>query len=172
MVAFVRNSSMKMTLILFQPISVVMIMVPMLLRQFRRLLQIRKIITNAPCVLQFAEQPSINNSEKRLVTRTPPTQLKKLQKLHRKKSNNWHMVSFIHNESEITTSKAKAQNPKQHFQDRSIFFNLKQQPPDHQISTKTLELYANSLKQLFLKLHLQKNIQQFILPMSVSSSIF
>ena len=33
---------------------------------------------------------SINNSEKRLVIRTPPTLLKKLLKLHKKKSNNWH----------------------------------------------------------------------------------
>ena len=31
---------------------------------------------------------SVNNSEKRLVTRAPPTYLKKLQKLHRKRSNN------------------------------------------------------------------------------------
>ena len=42
---------------------------------------------------------SINNSEKWLVTRILPTQLKRLVKLYRKKS----MVSFIHNESEITT---------------------------------------------------------------------
>ena len=28
---------------------------------------------------------------------------KKLQKVHRKRSNNWTMVSFIHNGSEITT---------------------------------------------------------------------
>ena len=46
---------------------------------------------------------SINNCEKRLVTRTPLTQIKKLQKLHRKRSNNWPKVSFIHNGSEITT---------------------------------------------------------------------
>ena len=39
---------------------------------------------------------SVNNSEKRLVTRTPPTELKKLQKLHQKRSNNWSMVSFIY----------------------------------------------------------------------------
>ena len=30
-------------------------------------------------------------------------QLKKLLKLYRKKSNNWSMVSFIHNGSEIAT---------------------------------------------------------------------
>ena len=39
MVAFVRNCLVKMTLRLFQSISVVMNMVPMLLRQFRRLAQ-------------------------------------------------------------------------------------------------------------------------------------
>ena len=49
------------------------------------------------------QNKSINNSEKRLVTRILPTYLKKLQKLHRKRSNNWSMVTFIHNESEITT---------------------------------------------------------------------
>ena len=46
---------------------------------------------------------SINNTEKWLVTRIPPTQLKKLLKLYRKRSNNWPMVGFIHNGSEITT---------------------------------------------------------------------
>ena len=39
MVAFVRNCLVKLTLRPFQPISVVMAMVPMLLRQFRRLAQ-------------------------------------------------------------------------------------------------------------------------------------
>ena len=33
----------------------------------------------------------------------PSTQLKNQLKLHRKKSNNWPMVSFIYNGSEITT---------------------------------------------------------------------
>ena len=46
---------------------------------------------------------SINNSEKWLVTRILPTQLKKLLKLHRKKSNNQPMVRFSHNGSEIIT---------------------------------------------------------------------
>ena len=54
-VAFVRNYSVKMTLELFYPLPVVMTMVPMLLRWFRRLLQIKKSITNAPYVLWFAE---------------------------------------------------------------------------------------------------------------------
>ena len=63
---------------------------------------------------------SVNNSEKKLVTRTSQTWLKKLQKLYRIESNNWPRVSFIHNGREITTwmgiaSKPSAQYPKQHF---------------------------------------------------------
>ena len=46
---------------------------------------------------------SANNSEKWLATRIPPKKLKKLLKLRRKKSNNWPMVSVIHNGSEIMT---------------------------------------------------------------------
>ena len=43
-------------------------------------------------------------TEKRLVTKTPPAQLNKLQDLHRKiRSNNRPVVSFINNVSEITT---------------------------------------------------------------------
>ena len=48
---FVGNCSVKMTLRLFLPLSVVMTMVSTLLRQFRRSLQIKKIITNALRVL-------------------------------------------------------------------------------------------------------------------------
>ena len=48
---------------------------------------------------------------------------KKAAEVAQKKSNNWPMVSFIHNGSEITTwmgsqlwaSNSKAQNPKEHF---------------------------------------------------------
>ena len=40
---------------------------------------------------------------KKSITNAPPTYLKKLQKLHRKKSIQWPMLSFIYNESEITT---------------------------------------------------------------------
>ena len=40
-----------------QPLSIVMTMVPTLLRQVRGSLHIKKIITNAPRVLQFSEQP-------------------------------------------------------------------------------------------------------------------
>ena len=104
----------------------------------------------------------MNNSEKCLVTRIPLTQLKKLLKLHRKKSNNWSMVCFIHNGSEITnwmghSFKTKSTKSKATFsKDNNIFFEF--QVADHQISTSTLELYSNSLKQLFLQLHLWKNI--------------
>ena len=116
---------------------------------------------------------SINN-EKWLVAGIPPTQLKKLLKLHRKKSNNWPIVSFIHNGSEITiwmghSFKTKSPTSRAtflpwHFKD-NFFFEF------HLISTSTLELYANSLKQLFLQLHLRKKNQQFILPKGIFLSI-
>ena len=70
---------------------------------------------------------SINNSEKRLLKG-----IKKLQKLQRKRSNNFPMVSFIYNGSQITTaiaSKPKSQNPKQYFKDKYIFFEF--QVADH-----------------------------------------
>ena len=61
------------------------------------------------------------------------------------------MMSFIHNGSKITSwmgiaSKPKAQHPEEHFY--RGFFEF--QSAQHQISTRKLELYANSLKQLFL----------------------
>ena len=50
---------------LFKSLSVVTTMVPTLLRQLRKSLQIKKIITSVPCVLSFAVQPKhvINNSK-------------------------------------------------------------------------------------------------------------
>ena len=75
---------------------------------------------------------SINNSEKKvsyLLTGTSPAQLKKLQKLHIKTSNDWPMVSFIHNGSELATwigysfkIKSTKSKAKQHFKDNNIFF--------------------------------------------------
>ena len=53
---------------------------------------------------------SINNSEKRLFTRTPLMLLKKLQKMYRRKSNKWPMVSFIYNRSEIIMDGVYLQN--------------------------------------------------------------
>ena len=67
MIAFVSNCSVKITLMLFYPLSVVMTMVAILLRQFTSLLQIRKIITNALCVLN-SQNISINKIEKGMVT--------------------------------------------------------------------------------------------------------
>ena len=51
MATLVTNYSVKMTLRLFWPLSFVMTMVPRLLRQFRRSLQIKRFIANTPCVL-------------------------------------------------------------------------------------------------------------------------
>ena len=124
--------------------------VSMLLRRFRRSLQIKKIIANAPRVLKFAEQPAKmyqSITEKRLVTRAPPTQLNKLQKLHRKRSNNVPLVNFIHSGSEITTQvgysfRTKSLKSKATFLREEHF--LKSHAADHQISTRTLQLYLSS----------------------------
>ena len=70
-------------------------MMPALLKQMRRLLQIKKIIPNLP---------SIN--KKRLVTRTHPNVVKKAADIAQKKSNNWPMMSFIYSGSEIRTYRA------------------------------------------------------------------
>ena len=51
----------------------------------------------------IAHYQSINNEKWLLNTGIPPTWVKKLLKLHRKKGNKWPMVSFIHNGSETTT---------------------------------------------------------------------
>ena len=57
-----------------------------------------------------------------LLPRTLPALLKKRQKLHRKRTNNWSIVSFIHSGSEITTwmgysfkTKSTKSKAKQHF---------------------------------------------------------
>ena len=70
-------------------------MVPTLLKQMRRLLQIKKIIPNLP---------SIN--KKRLVTRTHLNVVKKAADIAQKKSYNWPMMSFIYSGSEIRTYRA------------------------------------------------------------------
>ena len=72
----VRILLVKMTLRLFLPLSVVMTMMPTPLRQLRRSLQIKKIITNL----------SINNSKNGWFLGHPQSIAKKT--LHRKKSNN------------------------------------------------------------------------------------
>ena len=51
METFVKNCLVEMTFKQFKPLPVVMDMVPRLLMQFRRSLQIKKNIANAPRVL-------------------------------------------------------------------------------------------------------------------------
>ena len=138
-----------MTLKLFQPLYVIMPMVPMLLRQFRRLLQIKQIIASALHVLQFAEQlKSITVKKGSLLTYQGTSGVaKKLQKLHRKRTNNWTIVSSIHNGSEITwmghSFKTKNTKPKQNniFKKITSFLNLKLQiirlPQGHWTCTPT-----------------------------------
>ena len=122
----VKNILVKMTLKLFQPLSVVMTMVPTLLRQLRRWLQIKKIITNAPCALQFAAQPSLSSvTVKRLLTGAPPAIKKTPQKSHRKRNNNWPMMSFIHSGSEIRNYRASSDSKLDGVQLASLHFETK-----------------------------------------------
>ena len=87
----VRIFLVKMTLRLLQPLSVVMTMVPTLLRQLRRSLQIKKIITNLL---------SINNSKKCWLLRYPKRSEENCRSCTEKEQQLAHM-SFIHSESEI-----------------------------------------------------------------------
>ena len=105
------------------------------------------------------------NSAKWLVTGIPLTQLKELLKLHRKKNNNWPMVSFIRNRSEITTRNwAQLQNQKHKIQSNvfkiTSFLNFKLQII--RLAQRALELYANSLKQLatFIIVAPMKNVEK------------
>ena len=95
MVTFVRNCSLKITLRLFQRLSVVMTLVTWFPRQFRRSLQIKKSVPNAPRLLASAKKGCFLEHLRR--------KLKKLLKFLRKKSNNCPMMSFIQNGSEIIT---------------------------------------------------------------------
>ena len=156
---------------LFQSPFVVVSMVTTLLRQLRRFLRMKKIITNPPCVLQFASQAKniINNIKKGwLLRHLRRTNKKKLQNLHRKRSNDWPMMSFIHSGNKIIIYRDSRGNKLDgvelatslHFKTKTIkskatflrtsFFEA----ADHYISTRTLELYFNSLKQLLLQLQL------------------
>ena len=106
MATFAKNCSVKMTLRLFKSRSVFMTMVPRILRKFRRSLRIKKMLLMRYNLLNsqnIATYQSINNEKWLVNTGIPPTQIKKLLKLCRKKSNSWSIVSFIHNGSEITT---------------------------------------------------------------------
>ena len=106
---------------------------------------------------------------KRLVTRTPLMQLKKLQKLHRKRSNNWPLVSFIHNGSETTTWMGYSLNTKStKYKDKNMFFEFQA------ASCRSLDQHKDTggvhqlTKTAIFKVKpMKKHIQQFILPQSV-----
>ena len=154
MVTSVRNCLVKMVLRLFQALSVVMTIVPTLLRQFRRSLQIKKIIRDAHRVLKFTEQPKYINQQqrKRVGYQDTSDVAKKLQKLHSKKAHGrfypqWKRDSNL----DRVSYKTKSTKSKATFLRQNIFFEF--QVADHQMSTRTQELYANLLKQLFVQLH-------------------
>ena len=138
----------KMTLRLFQPLSVVTTMVPTLLRQLRRSFQIKKIITNAPCVLQFAAQPKhiFNNSEKSYWDTSGVSE--KLQKLHRKRSNNQPVMRFTHSVSEIRIYRVFSGNKLDGVQLASFHFK-----------TKSIRSKAIFLRIFFLKLQIIRLVQ-------------
>ena len=102
---------MEMTFRLFYSLSVVTAMVSTFLRQLRKSLQIKKIITNAPCVLEFAVHPKqLSITVKRVGYRDTSTISKELQRLHRKSSNNWSVMIFIHSASEIRIYRTSSGN--------------------------------------------------------------
>ena len=95
--------------------------------------------------------------------------------LHRKKSNKWPIVSFIHNGSEITkdggiASKPKAKNPKQHFQDKKLLFWISScRSLDYHKDTggvchlfKTAIFIVTSMKKTFSSLFYQRVFYQFV----------
>ena len=114
MVAFMRNCSVKITLRLFQPLSVVMTMVA-------TLEAVQKIATNPKDYHKYSSCVTVCWIVKIYQSITvkkgwlPPYLLGHLRRLKRaiggaiieaitgKRSNNWPRVSFIHNGSEITT---------------------------------------------------------------------
>ena len=102
----VRIFFVKMTLMLFQPFFVLTATVQRLPRKLRRLLQMKEIITYAPCLLQFAQLQHIEKSRngKDCLIITHPAQLKKTQKtfqnFSRKRGSNWPIRSFVHSGSE------------------------------------------------------------------------
>ena len=131
-----------MTSRLFQPLSAVTIMVSMLLRQLRRSLQIKKIITNSPCVLQFAAQSKhiINNSEIGWL----------LGHLWRrsKRSKSWLVMTFIHSASEIRVYRVSSGNKFDGVQLVNLYFKI-----------KSIKSKATFLRASFLKLQIIRLVQ-------------
>ena len=105
---FMRNCLVKITLRLFYPLSVVMTMLPRLLKQFRRLLQIKRPSQMPLVCYYFLKSQNIHINGQQTVEKGCfighlLCNLKQVLKFHEKKSNNWPVVRFIHNGSEITT---------------------------------------------------------------------
>ena len=126
-----------------------MTMVPMLLGQLRRSLQIKKIITNAPRVSQFAAQPSyIINNSRNVYYKEISGVSKKLQILHRKRGNNGPIMSFIHSGSEIRIFRVSSDNKLDGIQLASLHFK-----------TKSIKSKATFLGTSFLKLQIIRLVQ-------------
>ena len=171
----------------------------MLLKLFRRTLQIKKIITNAPCALQFPYSHNIFSRKGWMVIRLIQHSLNKQQKtflkLYRKRCNNWPMMCFIQSKSgtriyrissgtkldgmycgqlsqhnSLTSLDDDAENFLLNFlvhlqitninlymatqncvQNKGSLQNQKYLP---NLKQDLRELHTNSLKQLFLELHL------------------
>ena len=137
-----------MSLRLCQPLSLVINIVPTLLRQLRRSLQIKKI-TNATCVLEFTTQPKqIISISKKGWLLPLAYRKKKLQKLHRKRSNNWPVTSFIKNEREIRIYSVSSANKLEKVQLASLCFK-----------TQIIKPKAKFLRTSFLKLQINRLVQ-------------
>ena len=118
-----------------------------------------------------------SDSEKWLVTRIHPIQLKKLLKLHRKKCNNWPTVCFISNRSEIANNLDdhwmghNFRTKKHKIQDQSNIFKITTSFLFLISICKSLDQHKDTgvVRQLtetavFIATPMKKHIQQFILP--------
>ena len=122
-------------------------------------------------ILQNSQNISVNNSKKKvgyLFTIQPQAQLKKqlkqLKDLHRNRSNNWTMVSFIHNGSEITSlDRVQFQNQKHKIQSKSTFLRK-----EHLFESQALDHQTNSY---FCSCTYAKHILHFFLPKVVFVSL-
>ena len=106
-----------------------MTLVPWLLSQFIRSIQIKKSIANASHCYYLLNNQTV---KKGWFLGQLRRKLKKLLKFHRKKTNNWPMVSFIHNGSEITAwynfkTKSKSTESQATFLRKTYFLNFKLQ---------------------------------------------
>ena len=123
------------------------------------------------CSLLNSQNISINSREKRLVTWTPRTQLKKLWKLHSKRSNTLTMVSFILNGNKITTwkgynFKTKSTKSKATFLRYEHLFRISScRSLDQHKDTGVVRKFTKTA--IFIATPMKKHIYQFILPKGV-----